>query len=436
MSKDDPREWEVAQREDGPGAGRPHARRARTKFEPLPRDWEERSAELADTFLSLDDLQAEQRDVIRQFVHLCLRFAHMERRIQGEVIYDLSTHASVVRREHAGDLVHDAEELACAERENFEMPAGPIEDLADLLDDRGIKAIQWPVPQGLTRAGAFLFDAATGPALLSLAPPDSPAGRFILAHEYGHLLADVDPYENRFCLSSDDSASQAMGGGRLFEQGELPPARVGGFAVSEMRADLFARAFLMPAEHFLHSAKLFDVHPKALKLSRLADLAYYYGVESAAALHRLADLGLLPVTEARAIRAESDALDAKEASQRGVEEVCLDCAVHHPVRFVNLGMAMYLKRLVSLDQMATLLGIDRAAAKRFLTFAESHEPDDAGDHLHADDLDDERLRDDDSGDEAVRVDDRGDEHVGDRDEMGDGLEGRDVSDAMERDDTH
>ncbi len=432
MSKDDPREWEVAERE--PGAGRPPARRARTKFEPLPWDWEERSAELADTFLSLDDLQVEQRDVIRHFVHLCLRFAHMERRIQGEVIYDLSTHASVVRREHADDLVHDAEALASAERENFEMPAGPIEDLADLLDDRGIKAIQWPVPQGLTRAGAFLFDAATGPALLSLAPPDSPAGRFILAHEYGHLLADVDPYENRFCLPSDDSAS-LVGGGRLFEQGELPPARVGGFAVSEMRADLFARAFLMPAEHFLHSARLFDVHPKALKLSRLADLAYYYGVESAAALHRLADLGLLPVTEARAIRAESDALDAKEASQRGSEEMCLDCAIHHPVRFVNLGMAMYLKRLVSLDQMATLLGIDRAAAKRFLAFAESREPDEAGEDLQADDLGDETLRDDDSGEDASRVEDPGDEKEGERDEIGDGIEDRDVSDAMERDDT-
>jgi len=342
------------------------------RFEPLPRDWDEQAAALADTFLCTSDPHDSEREVLQRFAHFCLRFAHMEKRIQGEIIFDLSAHPAVVRGEHAPGLLEEAENLAGQERRNLDVPDGAIEDLADLLDDRGIKAVQWPSPPGVRPCGAFLFDASTGPALLSVAPSASVACRFILAHEYGHLLADVDPYENRFCPQPSLAESGTHGGGRLFDAGQLPHAAVGGLEVAEMRADLFARAFLMPATHFLNSLKLFAIQPqRELDLTRLADLAFYYGVGTGAALARLADLRMLPAAEVRAIGAQNASLPEVPPLPAAAHEPGAGCSSHPPARFVNLGMAMFLRRLVSLEQMAALLGIDQAAAMEFLAWTES-----------------------------------------------------------------
>jgi Zn-dependent peptidase ImmA (M78 family) len=354
------------------GAAAGEATPEAVRFEPLPRDWDEQAAALADTFLSISDPHASEREALQRFAHFCLRFAHMEKRIQGEIIFNLSAHSAVVRGEHAPGLLEEAENLAGQERRNLDVPDGAIEDLADLLDDRGIKAVQWPSPPGVRRCGAFLFDASTGPALLSMAPSASVACRFILAHEYGHLLADVDPYENRFCPQPSLAESGTHGGGRLFEAGQLPHAAVGGLEVAEVRADLFARAFLMPATHFLSSLKLFGIRPQPeLDLTRLADLAFYYGVETAVALARLADLRVLPAAEVRAIGAQHASLPEVPPLPAAEHEPGAGCASRPPARFANLGMAMFLRRLVSLEQMAALLGIDQAAAMEFLSWTES-----------------------------------------------------------------
>ena len=79
------------------------------RFEPLPRDWDEQAAALADTFLCTSDPHDSEREVLQRFAHFCLRFAHMEKRIQGEIIFDLSAHPAVVRGEHAPGLLEEAE---------------------------------------------------------------------------------------------------------------------------------------------------------------------------------------------------------------------------------------------------------------------------------------------------------------------------------------
>ncbi|MFH1143437.1 MAG: hypothetical protein V1774_02720 [Candidatus Eisenbacteria bacterium] len=343
------------------------------KFEPLPKDWCARASGLADSFLSPAQLLASERVVLEQFIHLCLRFAYMEKRIQGEILFELSTHPFVIRNEPAPSLLEEAERLAARERKALEIPEGPIEDLAELLDDRGIKTILWPLAPGLRRAGAFLFDERTGPALLSMAPEQSAAGRFILAHEYGHLLVDVDPYANRFCPQAALDESDTHGGGRLFEADALLHAAAGGLTVSEMRADFFARAFLLPPAHFLSSLKLFDISPsRDLNLARLADLAFYYGVETGVALTRIADLGALSAEAVREIGHATNSFPEVVPTEPPPSRAQAPAGSpsHHPTRFVNLGMAMYLKRLVSVDQMATLLGIDRTAAHEFLKFVD------------------------------------------------------------------
>jgi Zn-dependent peptidase ImmA (M78 family) len=283
------------------------------------------------------------------------------------------------------NLCEESESLATAERHRLELPDGPIEDLAQLLDDRGIKVIEWDRPAGM-HAGAFLFDSDTGPALLSLAPAGSAASRFILAHEYCHLLADVDPYENRFCLhGSGDGCAEARFGGRL--PGErMPGDEHECFGRPESRADHFARAFLLPKDHFSRTLGDFgEGGRRGFHLQRLNELAFYYGVDTPVVLNRLADLGFLPASEAAAMATCRELARAPLATPPVATPPIAERpitsrpdAVHPaapksaqaletlPVRFVHLCLTLFVSRIAARDHLSRLLDVDARAVNRLI----------------------------------------------------------------------
>jgi Zn-dependent peptidase ImmA (M78 family) len=351
---------------------------AEHEFEPLPDDWDELAIGLADTFLATREITPAESACLERFCHLCLRFAHMEERIQGEVFCEIPAHLSILKGDRPESLIAEAGQLAAAERRTLEVGDEPIEDLTELLDDRGIKVIEWD-EAGDRLAGAFLFDARTGPALLAFTAPGSPAGRFMIAHEYCHLIADVDPYVNRLCLQGGPVGSDphAHAGGRVFSDALADFVNLDDLELSELRADLFARAFLMPEAHFRRMLRAFDIRPvPAPDLGRIADLAYYYGVETSVVINRLADLGLLSARDAQALIATHLARPAAEtatnaATNDATDDASTDAAASTrlpgvPARFATLGLALFLRREISLAQMAVLLGVDLRTAMGFL----------------------------------------------------------------------
>jgi Zn-dependent peptidase ImmA (M78 family) len=324
------------------------------EFEPLPSDWGQRATAMSERFLLPRMLLPAEQACIQRFAHLCLRYAYSERRIQGDILCDIPAHLSVLRGQQHPSLEEEAESLAQAERENLGVPPGPIEDLGELLDERGIKILEWPEPAGHP-AGAFLFEEETGPALLALTCPGSPQRAFILAHEYCHLLADVDPYESRFCTHGDYPRAD----GSLLAQNELAdPAE--DTLIPERRADLFARSLLMPREHFLDTLGEFGMSdPADIHLGRLQDLAFYYRVDTAAILGRLVDLEQLSIVEARLLDAEQVPGPSGPAHQP-------DPIATLPRRFVDLSLALYMRREVSRTQLGVLLDLAPDRLKAFL----------------------------------------------------------------------
>jgi hypothetical protein len=204
--------------------------------------------------------------------------------------------------------------------------------------------------------GAFLFDPRTGPALLTLAPTATPRGRAIVAHEYCHLLADIDPYENRFCPEAGRLGARAVRPTPGVSAADLAFDEI---EIAELRADLFARALLVPENHFRRALRDFGPGP-----SRLADVAYYYGVEASLIESRLADLGLPP--HPAGPPPEADAPAAPDGGPRLFPSPA--------ARFVNLSLALFLKGKVTLEQMARLLGTDAASAMRFLAWSDVAPP--------------------------------------------------------------
>ncbi len=342
--------------------------------EPLPTHWDDAAASLAESFLCARTVRPEEAADLARFSHACLRYAYMERRVQGDLLCELPAHLSVLQGdEHAG-LLEEAEELAEAERSCLEIPDGPIEELAELLDDRGIKVFEWPRAAGRELASAFLMAEETGPALLSLAPPDSPEGRFLLAHAYGHLVADIDPYENRFCPLGGGQGGLARGGQFA---GEIEGGSDDGIAIPENRADIFARCLLIPHEHFARTLHDFGQGgPAGFSPQRLADVGYYYGVRPEVVLCRLVDLGVLPATSARALAGRLPAQRPEPAREAGPPREVGGTDGHAlpglvgalPRRFLNLSLALFLKGRVSKTQMGVLLGSGDELVDAILTW--------------------------------------------------------------------
>jgi hypothetical protein len=141
------------------------------------------------------------RNCLTLFVDRALRFARLERIFQGDILFDLPVHPAVLEDDFGENPEKEGELLAEEERQILEETPGLLEELSEALDSRGIKVVPVDCP---TNAAGLLFRENSGPAILVTRLPESSEGRSAIAHAYGHLVADVSPYRNRFCLLGDE----------------------------------------------------------------------------------------------------------------------------------------------------------------------------------------------------------------------------------------
>jgi hypothetical protein len=179
--------------------------------------------EILPTFVGVDLDHDAVRSCLTLFVDRALRFARLERIFQGDVLFDLPVHPVVLQDDFGENPEKEGELLAEEERQILEETPGLLEELSEGLDSRGIKVVPVDCPMNAT---GLLFRENSGPAILVTRLPESPEGRSAIAHAYGHLVADVSPYKNRFCLLGE----------------ELRPT------MEETRAESFARTLLDPVD--------------------------------------------------------------------------------------------------------------------------------------------------------------------------------------------
>lgn len=248
-----------------------------------------------------------------------------------------------------GDAVSQGEALAGKERKRLDLGTAPIRDVAELLESQGVRTAWIDLPKDVS--GLTLRDREAGVLVAVNRRHLLQRRRFSYAHEYCHVLADAD--------RPATISSEAKGG-----------------ELSEVRANAFAAALLMPEEgvrEYVQSLGKGDRQKKAppLFLHEVALLAHHFGVSRPAALYRLQNLKLLDTRKAKELREHNERGLGRHVEQllelpdtdRDEEQDAFR------VRFLGLALEAYRREEISrgkLRELATLVDFDEEETEQLL----------------------------------------------------------------------
>lgn len=158
--------------------------------------------------------------------------------------------------------IDDAEQAAERLRELWKLGIDAIPDMADLLEEKGIKVISLDLPEEVSGSKAFVQrkDADSVPIIVVNAVHNGLRQRFTLAHELAHLVLNCDKLDHK---------------------------------EEEKAADRFAGAFLMAREMM---TRVLGGHRTVISLGELAELQKMFKVSIACLVVRCSQLGLLSKT--------------------------------------------------------------------------------------------------------------------------------------------
>lgn len=159
--------------------------------------------------------------------------------------------------------IEDAEQAAEELRKVWTLGIDSIPQLAELLEEKGVKVIALTLPESVSGSKAFVQRPGQNdvPVIVVNQTHNGERQRFTLAHELAHLVLRFDGLSE-------------------IEQ--------------EKAADRFAGAFLMAKEMV---ARLLGSHRKSISLGELAELKKLFNVSIASLVVRSAQLGLLTKAE-------------------------------------------------------------------------------------------------------------------------------------------
>jgi Zn-dependent peptidase ImmA (M78 family)/DNA-binding XRE family transcriptional regulator len=178
-----------------------------------------------DTLLALYRINKDFQDnpQVRENVARCIDICREGAQLEALLDFSRRSGPPAYRLEPPGnpaEAVHQGEHVAAEERKRITMGDSPIPDMADLIAAQGVWASGTTLPDAMS--GLFVQHPSLGQVILVNFDHSRTRKRFSYAHEYGHCLMD-----RQQSVSVTTAANQG--------------------SLSEVRANAFAAAFLMPA---------------------------------------------------------------------------------------------------------------------------------------------------------------------------------------------
>lgn len=282
------------------------------------------------------------------------------------------------------NAIQQGERVAAEERRRLGLGTAPAPDMVELLETQGVRTAVVDLPPDVS--GLTLSDGQVGLFIVANAAHHAWRRRFSFAHEYAHVLVDRD----RSGLISRASRKNDL---------------------SEIRANAFAAAFLMPREgvrQFVAGlgkgrpsrayADVFDddaeavavegrsePHSQDLQLYDVVQIAHHFGVSRVSALYRLQNLRLVAEDELKRLKASDEAGQGREvANLLGLPDP--DPAVRNEFkhRFVGLGLEAYRRHLITrakLVELGAMVALDSKEIGRLIEQGGLGEEDDDGEKI-------------------------------------------------------
>ena len=208
--------------------------------------------------------------------------------------------------------VEDVERAATSVRTAWNLGGGPITDMTELLEERGIKVFKWSLPgsvDGLScRVRRVRGDDV--PVVVCSIGKSFERQRFTIAHELGHLVLDI-------------------------------PSTV----PEERACQRFAGAFLAPGNELIR-----EVGRRRFNFGydELIEIKHIFGISAAALVMRIRDLGIITEATVR------DIFGGIGSSWR-TEEPCPLERTESPTRFRRLCLRALAENEISESKAAELL---------------------------------------------------------------------------------
>lgn len=210
---------------------------------------------------------------------------------------------------------HTPVQIANLVRKSWRVPAGPIENLSRLMEDKGILISSFDFGTDRVDSRSMLTDD-NKPIIFLNRNLLGDRQRFSLAFELGHLVMHT------FCTVAHDRDINH-------------------------EANLFAAEFLMPAKDILPDYK------DGITLSLLGELKRKWKVSMISLLYRADDLGLLTPNQKRYLVQQFN-----DQKIRRREPPQLDVAKENPQRIRQLITELMQKAKLNIFQLCTLLAIE------------------------------------------------------------------------------
>lgn len=163
------------------------------------------------------------------------------------------------------NAVEEAEDAAASVRTTWNLGGGPIPDITELLEERGIKVFKWRLPGSVDGLSCRVHRLGGDdvPVVVCSTERSPERQRFTIAHELGHLVLDVPP---------------------------TVPA--------EKACQRFAGAFLAPGDEL---AREVGCRRLNFGFDELIEIKHIFGISAAALVMRMRDLGIITEATVRAI---------------------------------------------------------------------------------------------------------------------------------------
>ena len=241
---------------------------------------------------------------------------HVERYFEIEDIAGIKRDVSSIRMDGIVRTREDAIKIAQKLREDWELGEDGITDVISLLEDKGIKVIEFNTTNDFDGLSGTAGDDIVIVLNSNICPTERK--RFTALHELGHLIMKFDE-------SVDDKTKEKL-------------------------CHAFASEFLIPSKVFKRI--LGDISKSALNMVAFAEIQHNFGVSIDALIRKAEDESMIAGNRYKSYHIRKN---TNPAFKQYVEKTRIEPET--PSRFVSLVYDAYSKSLISVSKAAALLNV-------------------------------------------------------------------------------